>query len=251
MYSYLERYKELLLARGVESFRVKVIGNIIVDAIGDFNSRIDDSKILDELKIKEKQFILATLHREENITDKHILENKISDMLKFSKEKKLPVVFPIMPRTAIAIKDFGLENLLRDDSFLKTKPLGFIDFSKLEKTARLIVTDSGTTQEDGLIFGTPCVVARRSTERSETILAGATILEGFEGKNTLYKKMQEAFEMNTNWDRTILNPEGGSPSEKVCRDLIEKIETGYFNNSRSFEILKSNSFVRAAYNQKF
>jgi UDP-N-acetylglucosamine 2-epimerase (non-hydrolysing) len=248
MYSYLERYKELLLARGIEEFRVKVIGNIVVDAIEGFARQIDKSNILNELKIKEKEFIVVTLHREENIVDKEILQNKISDIVKFGQDNKLPVVFPVMPRTEAALKNFGLEYLLDSDFVIKTKPLGFFDFSKLEKTARLIVTDSGTVQEDGLLFGTPCVVARRSTERPETIWIGATILEGFEGKNTLYNKMQQAFELESNWDKTILNPEGGSPSERAYKDLIEKIENDYFKNSRSFETLKSNPFVRKAYN---
>ncbi|MCX6738039.1 MAG: UDP-N-acetylglucosamine 2-epimerase (non-hydrolyzing), partial [Candidatus Parcubacteria bacterium] len=209
MYSYLERYKELLLARGIEGFRVKVIGNIIVDAIEGFAQQIDKSNILNELKIKEKEFIVVTLHREENIVDKEILQNKISDIVKFGQDNKLPVVFPVMPRTEASLKNFGLEYLLDSDFVIKTKPLGFFDFSKLEKTARLIVTDSGTVQEDGLLFGTPCVVARRSTERPETIWAGATILEGIEGENTLYNKIKEGFELKTDWDRNVLNPEGG------------------------------------------
>jgi len=248
MYSYLERYKELLLARGIEEFRIKVIGNIIVDAIKGFASKIDQSKILEELKIKERGFIVITLHREENISDKNILENKLMDIIKFGEEQKLPVVFPIMPRTEMALKNFGLENILNSDYLIKTKPLGFFDFSKLEKTARLIVTDSGTVQEDGLIFGTPCVVARRSTERPETIWAGATILEGIEGENTLYNKMQEGLGLKTDWDRTILNPEGGSPSQRVFDDLMEKINNDYFKKSRELETIKSDWRVKQAYN---
>ncbi|MBU3964297.1 UDP-N-acetylglucosamine 2-epimerase (non-hydrolyzing) [Patescibacteria group bacterium] len=248
MYSYLERYKELLLTRGIESFRVKVIGNIIVDAIEGFASKIDKSKILEELKIEEREFIVVTLHREENIADKNILENKISDIIKLGEEKKLPVVFPIMPRTEMALRNFGLENVLNSDYLIKTKPLGFFDFSKLERTARLIVTDSGTVQEDGLIFGTPCVVARRATERPETIWAGATILEGIEGKDKLYNKIKEGFELKIDWDRTILNPEGGSPSQRVFDDLVEKIENNYFKKSRNLEMIRDDWRVKQAYN---
>jgi len=250
LYCYLDRYKELLLVEGIAEFRIKVIGNIIVDALNNYASEIDASNILKDLDIREKNFILITLHREENITNKAILENKISDILRFAKEKKLPVVFPVMPRVAAVAEKYGLNKILNHDLFIKTKPLGFFDFSKLEKTARLIVTDSGTVQEDALIVGVPCVVARRSTERPETIWAGATVLEGFEGKDTLYNKMKEAFDMKTDWDRTVLNPQGGSPSERVCNDLIKKIENDYFKKSRSFETLKQNPFVRKAYNKE-
>ena len=195
LYSYLPRYKDVLVSEGIDAFRVKVIGNIIMDAVNDYEAKADASKILEELKVKEKQFILVTLHREENISVKEILENKLSDILKFAKEEKLPIVFPVMPRTAAMVEKYELGRLLNNPQFIKTKPLGFFDFLKAEKTARLIVSDSGTVQEEALIMGTPCVIARRSTERPETIWAGATILEEFEGKETLYNKMREAYNM--------------------------------------------------------
>jgi UDP-N-acetylglucosamine 2-epimerase (non-hydrolysing) len=246
LYSYLPRYKDILLSEGIDDFRIKVIGNIIVDPINEYAQAVKESKILENLRVKEKSFILVTLHREENITNKEIFENKISDILKFAKEVKMPAVFPVMPRAAASVEKFGLK-ILNDAIFIKTKPLGFFDFLKLEKEARLIVSDSGTVQEEALILGTPCVIARRSTERPETIWAGATILEGFEGKNTLYNKMKEAWDMKTNWDRNILNPEGGSPSERVFEDLVKKIKNNYFETSRSFDMLKNKEFVRKAY----
>ena len=247
LYSYLPRYKDVLVSEGIDAFRVKVIGNIIMDAVNDYEAKADASKILEELKVKEKQFILVTLHREENISAKEILKNKLSDILRFAKEEKLPVVFPVMPRTAAMVEKYELGRLLNNPQFIKTKPLGFFDFLKAEKTARLIVSDSGTVQEEALIMGTPCVIARRSTERPETIWAGATILEEFEGKETLYNKMREAYNMKTDWDRNILNPEGGSPSERAHQDLISKIQSNYFENSRSFETLKNKEFVRNVY----
>ncbi|TRZ64525.1 MAG: UDP-N-acetylglucosamine 2-epimerase (non-hydrolyzing) [Spirochaetia bacterium] len=248
LYSYLPRYKDILVSEGIDDFRVKVIGNIIMDAVNDYEVKADASKILEELGVKEKQFILVTLHREENISVKEILENKLSDILRFAKEEKLPVVFPVMPRTAAMIEKYELGYLLNDSQFIKNKPLGFFDFLKAEKTARLIVSDSGTVQEEALIMGTPCVIARRSTERPETIWAGATILEGFEGKETLYNKMREAYNMKTDWDRNILNPEGGSPSERAYQDFILKVQSNYFETSRSFETLKNKKFIRRTYN---
>jgi len=247
LYVYLERHKEILLSEGIPSFRIKVVGNIIVDAIENYDVKADESNILQELGAKEKNFILVTLHREENISDKTILEWKLKDLARFAKEKGMPVIFPLMPRLKAATEQFGLNKILTADSFIITKPLGFLDFLKLEKTSRLIVSDSGTVQEEALIVGTPCVVARRSTERPETIWARATILEGFEGENTLYNKMVEAWDMKTDWDRNILNPEGGSPSERVYQDLISKIQSNYFKTNRSFENIKSSEFVRKAY----
>src|SRR3989344_3415174 len=66
LYSYLPRYKELLVREGIDDFRVKAIGNIIVDAIDALGDKLDKSSVLENLGVKEKQFILVTLHREEN-----------------------------------------------------------------------------------------------------------------------------------------------------------------------------------------
>lgn len=250
IYCYLNRYKKILLAEGIEKFRIKVIGNIIVDPIRDFGKIADTRKILEYLGIKEKNFILVTLHREENTLEKKILENKLKDLRRFGRDYKMPIVLPLMPRTKEAITMFNLKGILKDPIFIKTEPLGFLDFLKLEKEARLIVSDSGTVQEEALIVGTPCVVARRSTERPETIWAGATILEGFEGRETLYKSLQKALVMKTNWNRNVLNPQGGSPSKRVYKDLVNKINTRFFKKSRSFEILKENLFVKQTYNKK-
>lgn len=247
LYSYLPRYKEILLSEGIPDFRVKVIGNIIADPISEYGYKADESSVLHDLSLKEKGYILVTLHREENISSKEILESKINNTLRFAKDKSLPVVWPLMPRTKTNIEKFGLNKLIEDGQFIMTKPLGFFEFLKLEKNARLVVSDSGTVQEETLIVGTPCVIARRSTERPETIGAGATILEGFEGKETLYNALVKGWEIKTDWDRNVLNPEGGSPSERVHVDLMAKIKSDYFKTSRGFETLNGSKFVREAY----
>jgi UDP-N-acetylglucosamine 2-epimerase (non-hydrolysing) len=248
IYSYLPHYKDKLISEGIPEFRIKVVGNIIVDAIKSYIDKADKNEILKTLGVKEKQFLLLTLHREENISDKNILKWKLENTYRFAKEMNIPVVFPLMPRTKQMIEKFKLSKFINNSFFITTKPLGFLEFLKCEKAARLIVSDSGTVQEEALIVGTPCVVARRSTERPETIWAKATILEGFEGEDTLYNKMLEAYHMKTNWKRNILNPYNGSPSERIYVDLMEQIKNNYFEKSRNFEIIKDNMFVRKAYN---
>jgi len=247
LYSYLPRYKDLLLAEGVADFRVKVIGNIIMDAVNEWMPRVEASTVLRDLKLESKKFILMGLHREENITNGDILRNKLTDIAKFAQEKQMPVVFPMMPRTVANVEKFGLMDIINSSTFIKTKPLGFFDFLRLEKEARLIVSDSGTVQEEGLIVGTPTVIARRSTERPETIWAGATVLEGLDGSGTLYAKMTQAWDMPTTWDRNILNPDGGSPSQRVFDDLIAKVRSNWFKTSRSYETLSGDPRVRRAY----
>ncbi len=249
LYCYLPRYKDVLLSEGIDDFRIKVVGNIIHDPLTKYMKTIDKRSILKDLNIESKKYILVTIHREENISNKEILKQKLENINRFSKEKKIPVVFPLMPRVDISIKKHNLQDIIKGSNWITRKPFGFFDFTKLEKEARLIVTDSGTVQEDGLILGTPTVVARRSTERPETIKAGATILEGFENKDSLYKKMKEAWNMKINWNKKILNPQEGSPSKRIHQDLVKKINEDYFENSRNFVILRGKSFIKEAYNK--
>lgn len=244
LYCYLERYKELLLAEGIAEFRIKVIGNIIVDALDSFLPLVEKSKIIEKLGVRKEKYILCTLHREENVENRDIFVSKIKDLIRLS--QNLPVIFPVMPRVKVKFKKYKLASVLTHSKIIQTKPLGFLDFLKLEQNARLIISDSGTVQEEALILGVPCLVSRRSTERPETIWAGATFLSD----ENLYENALKVMEMKTNWDRNILNPQDDSPGQRIYEDLIKKIQTGFFKKSRSFKILKKNHFVKEAYNKK-
>ena len=241
VYCYLDRYKQLLVREGIPEFRIATVGNIIVDALFNFLPAADKSRVLDRLGVKEREYALCTLHREENIDDRDVLINKLRGLQQLSRE--LPVVLPVMPRLKVRILKNGFNGILRNSKIIATEPLGFIEFLKLEKAARLIVTDSGTVQEEALILGVPCLVTRRSTERPETIAAGATIL----ADENLSDNAHRALQMDMNWDRTILNPMGGSPSERIYQDIISRIRNGFFSKSRSVEMLHENLYARQAY----
>lgn len=244
IYCYLPRYKDILLSEGIPDYRVKVIGNIIDDALKSFLPMSEKSAILEKLKLQKHSYALVTIHREENTENKEELTAKINGLVQLAKD--MPVVFPVMPRVKKAIDKFGLSPILDNTNIIQTRPLGFLDFLHLEKHAKVIITDSGTVQEEALILGVPCLVTRLSTERPETIQAGATIL----ANNNLYENVQKALALKKDWDRTILNPFKTSPSEVVFQDIIEKIKSDFFKTSRGFEFIKTNPFVRDAYSAK-
>jgi UDP-N-acetylglucosamine 2-epimerase len=241
IYCYLDRYMRLLVSEGIPQFRIGTVGNIIVDALASFLPAACDSPILRRFGLTERQYALCTLHREENIDDPQILKSKLLGLKQLS--KTIPVVFPVMPRLKMRLRKFGFDRILANSGVVATEPLGFLEFLRLEQLARLIVTDSGTVQEEALILGVPCLVTRRSTERPETIAAGATIL----ADEDLCANAHQALQLPTDWDRTILNPEGGSPSERIFEDLMKRIRSGYFKESRSLQSLQDNHFVREAF----
>lgn len=241
IYCYLDRYKQILLSEGIPEYRIVVVGNIIVDALERFLPLADRSPILRRLGVRQKEYVLCTLHREENIEDAKGFTTKLRGLQELS--HTMPVVFPVMPRVQGKIRALGLQRLLESSGILRTKPLGFLDFLKLEKDARLILSDSGTVQEEALLLGIPCLIIRRSTERPETIAAGATLL----AEGNLRGNALRALGMNAVWDRNILNPMGGSPSERIYNDVVAKIDSGFFARSRCVEMLKGNRFAREAY----
>src|SRR3989344_4629725 len=201
IYCYLPRYREILLREGIAPFRIKAVGNIIVDAIESFLPKAEKNTIMKTLGIKKDKYILVTLHREENTINKEILKEKIIDLIRLTNKLKMPAVFPIMPRVKKLLTDFGLQPIMDKVYIIQTKPLGFFEFLNLEKNAKLIVSDSGTVQEEALILGTPCLISRLSTERPETLEAGATILSN----ERLYENALQAPELPKNWDRNVLN----------------------------------------------
>lgn len=243
IYCYLPRYKKILLSEGIPDYRIKVVGNIIDDAVKSFLSLAEKTPIHKTLGVSKQTYALVTIHREENIESQKDLTAKINGLIQLS--KVMTVIFPIMPRVKKALERFELIPILRSSNIVQTKPLGFLDFLHLQKYAKVIITDSGTVQEEALVLGVPCLVTRRSTERPETIQAGATIL----ANDNLYENTLKALELKRNWDKTVLNPYDTSPSEVIVKDLTIKINSNFFKKSRTFNFIKDNLFIKEAYNK--
>jgi UDP-N-acetylglucosamine 2-epimerase (non-hydrolysing) len=109
---------------------------------------------------------------------------------------QLPVLISVHPRTADKLLQHGIS--ASEDSIKLLEPLGFFDFVKLEKNARVVLTDSGTVQEECCIFGVPNVTVRDVTERPETIEAGSNIISGAETASVI-RCVQLAAAETSNW----------------------------------------------------
>lgn len=173
---YTERSRANLLREAIEPARVQVVGNPIGEVITAKAARIDGSDMLDRLRLPDREFFLATIHRAETVDDAAAFGSVVEALIQLQEQYAVPVVLPLHPRAADRAETFGIPvGQLRT-----TEPLGFADFVRLERAAACIVTDSGTVQEEACILGRPCVVARETTERPETVECGATIVAGRE-----------------------------------------------------------------------
>jgi UDP-GlcNAc3NAcA epimerase len=122
------------------------------------------SKILEKLKLKNNDYIVATIHRAEHTTDRIILEKIIA----YLKKQPFPVIFPIHPRTSHAINTFGINTA----GLNIISPLGYLDMTWLVSNARQVITDSGGLPKEAYFHKVPCITIGEYTPWPETVSAG-------------------------------------------------------------------------------
>jgi UDP-N-acetylglucosamine 2-epimerase (non-hydrolysing) len=168
--------RNILLREGVAPGKVFTTGNTIVDAVFQ-NLKIAERKArypVDD-RIKRSGYFLMTLHRQENVDHKKRLRSILKGLELVHRHFKRPILFPAHPRTLKRLSEFGSS---LPSGVKAMKPVGFLDFLRLESGAELILTDSGGVQEEACILRVPCVTLRTSTERPETVRAGANRITG-------------------------------------------------------------------------
>lgn len=186
---YTENARQNLLSEQFHKNYIYKTGNPIFEVLLKYKKNIQDSNILNELDLSDeykesKDFILVTCHRAENVDNIDILTSILMSLNYISEKYK--VIFSIHPRTRIQINKWIVYNeRFFNQNILLRDPFGFFDFVQLEKHAKLVISDSGTVQEECAIFKVPCLVIRESTERHELIECGSSILVGINTQNII------------------------------------------------------------------
>jgi UDP-N-acetylglucosamine 2-epimerase (non-hydrolysing) len=217
LFAPTHRSKLNLLREGLNEGSIFVTGNTIVDAVYQ-TLRIGGSNnnSLSDLAIKPKQYFLVTVHRQENVDKVDRLKCLVKSLGLIYQAFSLPLVFPMHPRTKKRIKQYGLR-LPKGTRVID--PIDFLQFLKLEASARIVLTDSGGVQEETCILRTPCVTLRDNTERPETLQVGSNIVAGLEpmivkqAVTTMYHKEE-------NWKNPFGN---GYASKKIVKILQEQV----------------------------
>lgn len=207
-----KKSKDNCINENIDKDKVFVVGNTIVDSIYQ-NIKFSSESILNKLNINNKEYVLITLHRQENVDNKERLCNILKGLSLIYKNYSIPIVYPIHPRTKKMIEKFNFKL----PKYIKIiEPVGYFDFLQLEKNASIILTDSGGIQEEACILNVPCVTLRYNTERPETLDVGSNILVGTEEKRILdgFTKM---IDKKRNW----INPFGdGNTAQKILELII-------------------------------
>ncbi len=217
-----------LMQEGTSADKVHLVGDVMYDVALYFGQKAEKvSNILNTLGLKDKPYLLTTIHRAENTDDTNRLSAIFNGLMQVAKD--FPVVLPLHPRTRHALDKSGLlDQVLQQLTILE--PLGFLDMLQLEKQAQLIVTDSGGVQKEAFFHETPCVTLRDETEWLELVELGWNTLVKPDNANSIVKALVK--QLNANPPSTTAKPYGSGDSAAKITELICKFIYTYQNNSQ-------------------
>ena len=164
---------ENLRRAGVTGDRIFFVGNTMIDTLLDARPRFCKPSVWEEQELKERKYIVLTLHRPNNVDDPASLKHLLDEISETS--GGIPLIFPVHPRTRKILND----NAIKISPALHlTDPMGYLEFNFLVERALAVITDSGGITEETTVMGVPCMTLRNSTERPETVTMGTNELLG-------------------------------------------------------------------------
>jgi UDP-N-acetylglucosamine 2-epimerase (non-hydrolysing) len=160
-----------LLREGIADEKIHFVGNVMIDTV----RHLVDKAQMPTIEGLEGKYALLTMHRPSNVDDPATLTRILQALAEIS--RKLPIVFPIHPRTKARITALP-SNPLQGSHVLTIEPCGYLESLALQKNATVVMTDSGGLQEETTALGVPCLTIRENTERPITCTEGTNTLVG-------------------------------------------------------------------------
>ena len=210
---------ENLKREGIAATKIHFVGNVMIDTLELHRAKAANSRILDDLNLRTRDYVVVTLHRPSNVDQQEVFAGILDALADIQNESK--VVFPIHPRTHERLVSAGLLQRIKNlPNIVLTEPLGYLDFLKLMSEAKVVITDSGGIQEETTILGVPCLTVRENTERPVTVTEGTNILVGIYPSRILtgYRDSMTRTRAQTRpnlWD--------GKASQRIVQVLLESI----------------------------
>lgn len=179
---YTDTNRHTLLREGADPKRIFQCGNPTLEVLVHYRYKIDSSRILDKLSLKEKEYFLVDIHRSENVNNIDRLEEIIRGLNLIAEHYDLPIICSVHPKTKDKLQSC---NVIINDNIRFLDSFGFFDFVKLEQFTRVGLTDSGLCSEEYCIMQIPCVIVRNETERPEVVETGGAIISGIDSMRIL------------------------------------------------------------------
>lgn len=209
-----EGANENLRKSGIDEERIFFVGNTMIDTLIKQRPNFKKPAVWNQLNLKEKEYIVMTLHRPANVDEESKLKELMDEIINNSKD--LPLIFPVHPRTAKILENLGVSH----PRLHMVEPLSYLEFNYLVESAKAVVTDSGGITEEASILNVPCMTLRDNTERPETITLGTNELLGTNPK-AIQPAMEKLF--SGIWKK-------GQPIPMWDGKCAERIVTNIINN---------------------
>jgi UDP-N-acetylglucosamine 2-epimerase (non-hydrolysing) len=172
---YSEHARRNLLSEGLNPRFISLIGSPLQEVIKYCENDINASQVLNDLALEPKNFILVSIHRQENVDSKERLNQVVEMLNELAENFSDKIVLSLHPRTKDKLQKHKFE---LNPKIILCEPFGFLDFCKLQQEATLTISDSGSISEEAAILGSKAITLRNSIERPEALEAGSIVLAG-------------------------------------------------------------------------
>ena len=219
-----EHARRYLIGEGIAPETVIKVGSSMKEVLERNKERIENSKILEKLGVKPKEYFVLSAHREENLDDSKNLNALVDSINAVAEKYKFPIIFSTHPRTQKKIDagDIKFNPLVRI-----MKPLAFADYIKLQENAFCVISDSGTITEESSLLGFPAITVRQAHERPEGMDEGTVIMSGLD-RGIVLDSINVVTSQNIRM-RVVQDYDNDILAAKVVRIILSY--TGYINRT--------------------
>ena len=223
--TYSDIAREYLLREGLPADRIIKTGSPMFEVINNKLEDIDRSNIVNELRLTKGHYFVVSAHREENINSDKNFSNLMETLNSIAEMYKLPIIVSTHPRTRNKIEE---KNIKFNSLISLMKPMGFNDYVKLQKEAKVVLSDSGTISEESSILKFSALNIREAHERPEAMEEASVMMVGLE-KTRVLQGLEVLAMQESNTLRSVSDYSMPNVSDKVLRIIISY--TDYINRT--------------------
>lgn len=220
---YSDIAREYLIKEGFPADRIIKTGSPMFEVLNSKKEDIEKSDILERLGLKEREYFVVSAHREENINDEQNFMDLVDSLNTIAEMYQLPIIFSTHPRTRNMIE---LKKIIFNPFIKNIKPLGFIDYVKLQIKAKAVLSDSGTISEEASILGLKALNIRQAHERPEAMEEAAVMMVGLK-KERILQGLKILETQKRNMLKLVMDYNVTNVSDKVLRIILSY--TDYVN----------------------
>ncbi|MCW8895352.1 UDP-N-acetylglucosamine 2-epimerase (non-hydrolyzing) [Sulfurimonas sp.] len=222
-----EHARRYLIDEGIRPETIIKTGSSMLEVLEYYKQDIENSKILDKLSLKPKEFFIVSAHREENIDSEENFNNLLDSLNKIAKKYNKRIIVSTHPRTRKKLESLEKKDFNELIEFMK--PLGFFDYISLQMNAFCAISDSGTITEESSLLGFPAITIRQAHERPEGMDEGTLIMSGLTSENIL-NSIEIVTKQNAEESMHLIKDYNtNNVSKKVVRIILSYID--YINRT--------------------